>query len=283
MNIQERLAELFTKERLIVMLEVGVILIIGLLIVRLIAGIVLRILRRPLNDQSKVVVKKTISYLGNSIVILLALSQAGAKLSAILGAAGVMGIAIGIASQTSLSNIISGLFLVSEKAFQIGDVIRIESITGVVDSIDLLSVKIRTFDNLYIRFPNSKIISQELTNITRFPLRRMDFKLEVPFDANLELVKKILLNLAFREVLCLNNPEPLILYTDFSDSGIKLLFGIWFDKSDYVSARNNMFSGIMRVFRENKIKIAIPRVSVHYEQQEQKAPNKTGSGKNSRK
>ncbi|MBN1648574.1 MAG: mechanosensitive ion channel family protein [Spirochaetales bacterium] len=279
MSIQERFAEFFTKERLTVIIEVAVILVAGLLLVRIIAGIVRKVFKKTLNEQTRIVVTKIISYTGNSIVILLALSQAGAKLSAVLGAAGVMGIAIGIASQTSLSNIISGLFLVSEKTFQIGDVIRIGEITGVVDSIDLLSVKIRTFDNLYVRFPNSKIISQEMTNITRFPLRRMDFNLEIPFQTDLSLVKKVLLDLAFREVLCLNNPEPLIIFTEFSQDGIKLLFGIWFDKSDYVQARNNMFEGIMTTFREHDIEIAIPRIALYTEGKTVRKQGRAKSGR----
>ena len=263
MNIKEQLAKIFTPDFLRTSLYVLIILIAGLIIVKIISGIVIKISKRALKDQTRKLVKKTIVYFGNSVVILLALNQAGVKISAILGAAGVLGVAIGIASQTSLSNLISGIFLVSEKAFQIGDAIKVGEQTGTVSSIDLLSVKIKTFDNLFIRVPNTQIISQELTNITKFPLRRMDFNIKVPVSTDLALVQSVLKDLAYKEVLCLNNPEPLIIFQDFSDSGVKLLFGIWFDKSDYVAARNSVFQAIVERFRKENIEIAIPHIALY--------------------
>jgi small-conductance mechanosensitive channel len=67
--------------------------------------------------------------------------------------------------------------MISEKPFEIGDVIKMGSTAGIVLSIDLLSVKIKTFDNQYIRIPNEKLLGSELTNITRFPIRRLDINL----------------------------------------------------------------------------------------------------------
>jgi small-conductance mechanosensitive channel len=94
------------------------------------------------------VLRKLIRYLGVAFVIVVALN-----LGAILGAAGVAGIAIGFAAQTSLSNIISGFFLIGERPFELGDVIEIDGISGTVDTIDLLSLTLRTFDNRSVRIP----------------------------------------------------------------------------------------------------------------------------------
>ena len=83
-------------------------------------------------------------------------------------AAGLLTVALGFAAQTSASNLISGLFLLGERPFVVGDVIRLASgITGEVVGIDLLSVKIRTFDNLLVRVPNETLLKSELTNLTR--------------------------------------------------------------------------------------------------------------------
>ena len=116
------------------------------------------------------------------------LGELGVKLTALLGAAGIVGIAVGFASQTSVSNIISGLFLISEKPFAIGDVLKVGGTTGIIQSIDLLSIKIRTFDNLFVRIPNEKILSSEVTNITRFPIRRMDIVFQVDYGQDLARV-----------------------------------------------------------------------------------------------
>jgi hypothetical protein len=89
-----------------------------------------------------------------------ALHQAGLKLGVLPGAAGILTVAIGFASQTSASNLISGLFVIAERPFVVGDIIRVAETTGEVLSVDLLSVKIRTFDNLYVRIPNEGIIRE---------------------------------------------------------------------------------------------------------------------------
>ena len=117
-------------------------------------------------------------------------------LTALFGAAGVVGIIIGVASQTSIGNIISGLFLVGEKSFELGDVVRIGDKTGTVYSIDLLSIKVKTFDNLLIRIPNQSVISTEVTNVTKFPIRRLEFQIGVAYKEDLRKVKTILENVA---------------------------------------------------------------------------------------
>jgi len=108
---------------------------------------------------------------------LLALHEFGFNVTALLGAAGVIGVALGFASQTSMSNLIAGIFLLLEKAFEIGDEITFETATGIVESIDLFSVKIRTSDNTLVRIPNELIIKQKMTNLSYFAKRKLLFTL----------------------------------------------------------------------------------------------------------
>ncbi len=166
-------------------LRVAVTIVIGLVLVRLLAVVSQRYIMKKSTLQRQMIVRKIISYTGFFLVLMAVLGELGVKLTALLGAAGIVGIAVGFASQTSVSNIISGLFLISEKPFAIGDVIRIGTTTGIIQSIDLLSIKIRTFDNLFVRIPNEKILSSEVTNITRFPIRRMDIVFQVDYGQDL--------------------------------------------------------------------------------------------------
>jgi small-conductance mechanosensitive channel len=258
-NIQE----LFTRDNLITLIQVLAILVVGYLVVRLIAGIVTRALKRKLSPQVQMLVSKTIVYIGVFIIFLYALNRVGVQLAALLGAAGVVGIALGIASQTSLSNIISGVFLISEKPFEIGDVISVGSKTGIIISIDLLSIKMRTFDNLFIRIPNEKIINDEVTNITRFPIRRLDFNISVAYKEDLGTVKDILFGIARDNPLCLDEPEPLLLFKEFGDSGIELLFGVWFEKDQYLNVKNGVFEEIKQRFDEQGIEIPYPHQMVY--------------------
>ncbi|MFW5712500.1 MAG: mechanosensitive ion channel family protein [Spirochaetota bacterium] len=253
----------FTTETLFQLVRIVAIILAVYLTARILDIIIRRTITRNASDQSKALFHKTIMYGAWILITFLVLSELGVRLSALLGAAGVVGIAVGIASQKSLGNIISGFFLVSDKTFEVGDVITIGTKTGVVYSLDLLSIKLRTFDNTLIRIPNDSIISTEITNITRFPIRRMDFTLNVAYKENLPRVKELLLQIARSNPLCLDEPEPFFLYNEFGSSGVELLFAVWFEKSNYVEVKNSVFEEIKQRFVNEGIEIPFPHLSLY--------------------
>lgn len=260
-NIQ--LGSIFTPPVLLGAARVVLILIVGFFLVRLIAFLVRKLFTHNLSDQSRMILNKGVVYTGGVLVIIAVLSDLGVKLSALLGAAGVVGIAVGIASQTSLGNIISGLFLISEKTFEVGDVVTVGTKTGIVYSIDLLSIKLRTFDNLLIRIPNQTIISSELTNVTRFPIRRLDFNIGVAYKENLEVVRDTLIAIAHENPLCLEEPEPLLVFNGFGNSSIDVLLGVWFEKTNYLAVKNSVIMAIKARFDQLGIEIPFPHVTLY--------------------
>lgn len=154
-------------------------------------------------------------------------------------------------------------FLVSEKSFEIGDVIKIGDKAGVVYSIDLLSIKIKTFDNLLLRIPNQTVISTELTNVTKFPIRRLDFEVSVAYKEDLGFVKSLLEKVAKDNPLCLDEPAPLIVFKTFGNSGIDILLGVWFEKTNYLAVKNSVFQEIKSTFDAEGIEIPFPHVSIY--------------------
>jgi small-conductance mechanosensitive channel len=147
-----------------------------------------------------------------------------------------------------VSNTISGQFLISAKPFAVGDVIRIGTTTGIIQSIDLLSIKLRTFDNLFVRIPNEKILSSEVTNITRFPIQRMDILLQVSYRKDLDRVRNVLADIARSNRYCLDEPAPVILCTEFKEHGVELLFDLWFSKVDFTNLKNSIMQDIRKRF-----------------------------------
>lgn len=238
-----------------------------LTVFRILQILVIKALRKTMPEARAVLIRKAIRYTGYVIAAATVLRAAGVDLSALLGAAGIAGIAIGFAAQTSISNLISGLFLISEKPFQIGDVIQTGDITGTVMSIDLLSIKIQTFDNRFVRIPNETIIKTNVTNITRFPIRRLDITFTVSYRSNLENVKALLGQIAARNPFALENPAPLIMFQNFEASGISILFGVWFEQSKLLELRNSIVGDIHRRFAEEGIEIPYPQMDVHIRNQ----------------
>ena len=227
----------------------------GFLVVRIAARLFVRHLLKGMREQSREMIRKAVLYTGILILLVVTLRIAGVQVAALLGAAGVVGIAVGIASQASLSNIISGLFLVSERFFEIGDVVRVSGHVGTISAIDLLSVKIKTFDNVLVRIPNQQIIETDFVNITRFPIRRLDFALTLPFDLAIPTVFDALHEAVSRVPNALSQPEPFIMYTGHGGDGWSVLLGVWFERADYVVVRNAVAVEIQTVFRERSLAV----------------------------
>jgi len=263
MDLNFHLREIFTPENLTKAFKIALIVIIGYAVVQIIALIVRKTLSKRMSPQGRMLLKKGIVYTGMVILIFLVLKEFGIKLAALLGAAGIVGVIIGFASQTSVGNIISGLFVISEKTFEIGDLVRIGDKLGVVYSVDLLSTKLRTLDNLLIRIPNQNILTTELTNITRFPIRRMDFNLSVAYKEDLRKVRTVLEGITKANPLVLEDPEPLFLFKEYGASGIDILLGVWFEKTNYVKLKNSLFVEIKEAFDREGIEIPFPHMSLY--------------------
>jgi len=253
----------FTPQRLQTLVVVIVAIAAGIVVIKILNTITGRVTRKYLSQQYKMLIRKGIRYTGSVILLFIILHLLGVKITALLGAAGIVGIAVGFASQTSMSNLISGLFLISEKPFEIGDVIKVGDTVGVVLSIDLLSVKIKAFDNRYIRIPNEKLLGSELTTITRFPIRRLDINLGVAYKTDVNHLKSVLREIAAANPYCLDEPEPLIVFTNFGDSALEFLFGLWFYKTDYLNLKNSIMQEIKERFDREEIEIPFPHLSLY--------------------
>lgn len=245
--------------------DIAITLVLAYIVVQLLVILVRRVFFKHLSKQSKMLITKSIIYASVIIVLFIIIDILELKgvFKTMLGAAGVVGIVLGIASQTSIGNIVSGLFLISEKPFELGDLIRVGDKLGIVYSIDLLSIKLRTHDNLLIRIPNQTIISTEVVNVTKFPIRRMDIEISVAYKENLEKVIAVFKEIAANNPLCLEDPEPLVLTKNFGASGIDFVFGIWFEKSNYVNLRNEIFHEITQVFAREGIEIPFPHLTLY--------------------
>lgn len=235
----------------------------GLLIARLLANALYRAVDSFMGVAAATTLKRMVGYGLSAIVVLATLHQLGFNLGILLGAAGILSVALGFASQTSASNLVSGLFLVLEKPFAIGDNIRVGGTTGEVLSIDLLSVKLRTFDNLFVRIPNETLVKAEITNLSRFPIRRYDLQVGVAYKEDLERVHELLIDVADGYEYCLDHPRPLIIFQAFGDSSVNLQFSIWTLAGNYLQIRNEMPARVKKAFDDAGIEIPFPHRTLY--------------------
>jgi small-conductance mechanosensitive channel len=229
----------------------------------LIAGLVGRRVAATVRAQSQLLLRRVLSGLIVGIAVAWALAELGLNLGVVLGAAGVLTVAVGFAAQTAVSNLISGLFLMVEHPFRVGDLIEVGATLGEVAAIDLLSTKLRTLDNLYVRIPNEKLLKAEVTNYTHYPIRRYDLMLTVAYQSDLNQVREVLLEAADTSRLCLQEPAPLILFQGFGESGLSVQFSVWATRDNFIQMRNDIHESVRRSFREAGIEIPFPQRTVH--------------------
>lgn len=243
---------------------VGALIVIGLIYVifAMIRHAVKRIPVERFGVQQRMIVKKIINYAFYVIVIMYVLTLFGIKLSAIWGAAGIAGIAIGFAAQTSVSNLISGLFVLGEKTMKVGDFITVGGQAGTVDSVGLLSVKVHTKDNQMIRIPNSTIINSNFMNNSFFDKRRMTFAVSIDYASDMRTALDALQKVPALCPTVLAEPSASAWFDGFGDSGIDMTLAVWFNPKDLLQTKNDVFIAIKKVFDEAAISIPFNRLDV---------------------
>lgn len=252
-----------TGDRLMIAVRATIIVVVGLILARLVRRYLGRIAERFADAHQAFVVRQVAYFTILAIVAVSVMRELGFDLSVLLGAAGILTVAVGFASQTSASNLISGLFLMSERPFGPGDAIKLGETVGEVLSIDLLSVKLRTFDNLFVRIPNETLIKSEVTNLTRFPIRRIDIKLGVAYKEDIRRVSRVLFDVSDKNPLCLEEPKPLLIFLGFGDSSIDLQFSVWGKRDNFLDLMNSIKIEIKEAFDANGIEIPFPHRSFY--------------------
>ena len=240
-----------------------ILVVAGAAIAKLVSITLAKLAGEKMDSHGTMLLKRGSYYLVFVLFLFSALRELGFNLGVLLGAAGVLTVAIGFASQTSASNLISGLFLVAERPFTVGDVIRVGTTTGEVLSIDLLSVKLRTFDNLFVRIPNESLIKSEVTTVTRFPIRRLDILVGVAYKEDLKKVREVLGDVAKNNPLCLEEPKPVYIFQGFGESSLDIQYSVWAKRENFLELKNSIHEEIKNAFDDQGIEIPFPHRSIY--------------------
>jgi small conductance mechanosensitive channel len=203
-------------------------------------------------------VRLTIVALG--VIIALEILDATAIVSAVLGAAGLIGIAFGFAFKNILENYLSGILLSTRNPFDIGDLIEIAGKTGKVALLTSRDTVLVTPDGNQLRIPNSIVINSELVNFSRNPLRRFEFVAGISVNIDLGEAKRVGLLALAKNPAVLRDPEAMIIVEELGESTINLRFFAWIDqtKHDFLKARSQSIRLVKEAFDESGIEMPEP-------------------------
>lgn len=249
---------LFSMANFMILLRVVMVLVVGWVVGRL-AGLLVGRVTRSRGPHRAQLTQRLVRYLVLGATLVAAFSLFGIDVGVLLGAAGILTVAIGFAAQSSASNAISGFFLLGERAFEVGDIITVGDTTGEVLSVDLLSIKLRTFDNLFVRIPNELVLKIELRNLSRFPIRRLDLALTVAYADDFERVRGILRAVAVDNPFVLDEPNPMILFTGFGDNGYTVQYSVWVERERFLEVKASLHSEVVVALQQAQIVIPRPR------------------------
>lgn len=244
-------------------------------IILLSAVIVTRILalyaRRTLKDKvGKDLIEssvKLVSFVIIGLAIISTLPLVGVNPAGFLVAGGILAIVIGFASQSIVGNLISGVFLMIERPIKIGDTVNIDGVTGYVEEIRIISISIRIYDGVYVRIPNEKVFTGNITNYLTNIARRFEYMVGIRYSDNADRAIEIIEGIIEDEPFALKNPKPTIFVHDLGDNAVNISVKIWAPASEWWGVRTKLLWVIKKNLEQHGIEIAFPQRTVWFAQE----------------
>lgn len=187
-----------------------------------------------------------------------------ASVAAVLASGGV---AVGLALQGSLSNLAGGILILIQKPFVVGDYIIEDTnkCEGTVKEIQIFYTKLVTVDNKTVIIPNGTLANNSLTNVTAQDKRKLDLKVDISYDADLQKAKELLENLLKEDSGVMKDEEMQIFVDSLGSNSVVLGMRAWVKTEEYWATRWRLLENMKLTFDENGIEIPYRQVTVHME------------------
>jgi small-conductance mechanosensitive channel len=210
-------------------------------------------------------IRLAVGYAGVALAALVGISAAGIDLSNLALVAGALSLGIGFGLQNVVSNFVSGLILLAERPFKVGDWIIAGEVSGTVKKISVRATEIETFQRQSVILPNSNLINNAVGNWThRNKLGRIDIKVGVAYGSDVKQVHSVLLGIARGHPLVLKNPEPFVLFANFGPASLEFEIRVFLaDVLNGNIVQNDIRFAVLELFADQHIEIpSTPRAVV---------------------
>lgn len=219
------------------------------------------ILKSGSNEGAMNIVGKT-AYIGTIILgLTVALKILEIDISFIVAA---MGFGLGFAMKDILENYFSGVLILVQKPFSVGDIIKAGEFVGKVEEIEARATFLRVFDGQRVIIPNSQMISSAVINYSSFPERRINIEFSVSYDTNLQKASQLVLELMKSHPKIMQEPTPVVHFKEFGDSNIDFTARFWVDRTqaNWLKLKTEMNTLIKETLEKNNIGISYPIVTL---------------------
>ena len=253
----------------IALLKTIVILIVGFWVAAIVAGIIRGALKRSKVDSAVGGFITSCVRVGlKVVVVIMAIAALGLNITSIVTALGAAGITLGLAMQDSLSNFASGVLILFNKPFVVGDYVELEESGGTVKDISLMYTTLINSENKEVIYPNSSVTSAKIINHTALERRRVELQFSVADGSDVAAVKEALLAAveSCPHALTDQGCEPIIGLREFGEGRIRFDLRVWINTSDYWTSYYDIEERIYNEFVARGISFAREQVDVHLTQ-----------------
>lgn len=240
-----------------------IILVIGILAIRVIMKLLNRSLERSRLEKAAHSLITSLTRVALYILLgLIAASTLGIDVSSIVALASVLTLALSLALQNMVSNVIGGFTILSTHPFHSGDYVEIAGQSGTVQEINMSYTMLATPDNKLVSIPNSAVVAAQIVNYTSAESRRVDIPVSAAYSAP---TQKVIDALALAGTVdnALLDPAPQAVITGYGDSAISYSLRVWVKSADYWDVYFSVTQRIKTIFDEQGIEMTYPHLNVH--------------------
>ncbi|CDI06230.1 mechanosensitive ion channel family protein [Candidatus Nitrosotenuis uzonensis] len=244
----------------------AIIMIVGVIIARIISTIFKKYFAANLPDNTAKNLHKLLYY-GIIIMTLLAVTTSqGIDLSGLMVAGGIFGIVIGFATQSVVSNAISGIFLMFDRPAKTGDLIEIQAsnIYGRLMDVTIFSTRIRLFDGSIMRVPNEKVFTSEIRNVSGSEVRRIEVMVGIAYKEDVDNAISVIRKAVSKNQYILREPAPEVRTDSLGDSSVNLKVLTWIPRDNWDDVGPTLLKDIKKDIDEAGIEIPFPQRTIHY-------------------
>ncbi|OBU02047.1 small-conductance mechanosensitive channel MscS [Morganella psychrotolerans] len=243
------------------------ILIIGLFVAKMAGKAVSRLLAmRGVDTTVSDFLSAIVRYAMIAFTLIAVLGRLGVQTTSVIAVMGAAGLAIGLALQGSLSNLAAGVLLVIFRPIRAGEYVVIGAAEGTVQTVQIFSTTLRSADDKIIVIPNGKVISGDIINVTREPNRRRDIIVGVAYNADIDLVKKILTDIVEADPRVQQDKGIVVRLNEMAPSSLNFIVRYWTVNGDFLSVNWDLLENFKRALDKHNIGIPFPQLDVHMHQ-----------------
>lgn len=197
------------------------------------------------------------------VAICALLGYLGVPMTSLVALLSVLGLAVSLAIQGTLSNLAGGIMLLTAHPFSAGDFVEAGGVSGTVQEVGLVYTKLNTLDNKVVYIPNGEISGKTITNYSGNDKRRVELSFSASYDAPAEKVKECMTRVVGEHPLTLPTPEPLIRVSRYGSSSIEYIIRVWCATDDYWTVYFDLLEQVKAAFDKAGIEMTYDHLNVH--------------------